>query len=123
MNIEELHRNASRAADLLRTMGNERRLMILCELGRGELSVSQMEPLIGLSQSALSQHLAVLRQQGLVTTRRDSQTIYYSLSGDEAQRIIETLYGLYCSNATDGAADGDGTEPEPPPQFITATTR
>jgi DNA-binding transcriptional ArsR family regulator len=112
MNIELLHDNARRAADLLRTIGNERRLMILCELGRGELSVGRLAQIIGLSQSALSQHLAVLRQNGLVRTRRDSQTIYYSLDGDEAQRIIETLYGLYCrtpQSVAAGAADAEDT--------------
>ena len=77
-------------------MSNEHRLMILCQLARGEKKVGELEELIGLSQSALSQHLARLRRDDLVKTRREAQTIYYSLSGPEAQSVIETLYGLYC---------------------------
>jgi DNA-binding transcriptional ArsR family regulator len=76
-------------------MSNENRLMILCNLVHGEKTVGQLEEGIGLSQSALSQHLAVLRQNNLVTTRRHAQSIYYSLAGEEARAVIETLYGLY----------------------------
>ena len=71
-----------------------------------ELSVSQMEQMVDLSQSALSQHLARLRRDGLVKTRRASQTIYYSLAGGEAQAIMETLYGIYCCAPKAQAAQG-----------------
>lgn len=92
----ELERNARQASALLKAMANERRLLILCYLAEGERSVSELESLVSLSQSALSQHLARLRRDGLVTTRRSAQTIYYSLAGREAGAIMETLHALYC---------------------------
>lgn len=94
--VEELRANAHKASELLKAMSNEKRLMILCYLADGEKAVGEMERLVGLSQSALSQHLARLRRDGLVKTRRASQTIYYSLAGGEAQAIMETLHGIYC---------------------------
>ena len=94
--LEQLQENARRASSLLKAMSNEHRLMILCQLLHGEKSVGELERLIGLSQSALSQHLARLRRDDLVQTRRQAQTIYYSLSGHEASAVIDTLYGLYC---------------------------
>lgn len=96
MNMKELQTNAERAADLLRVMGNEKRLHILCRIGMREISVGDLEPLIGLSQSALSQHLAVLREKNLVKTRRESQQIFYSLADPAVVKIIETLHSLYC---------------------------
>lgn len=87
---------AGKAAALLRTLSNEKRLMILCRLSAGEQSVGALQKNFGLSQSAFSQHLAVLRAQGLVATRRESQTIYYSISDPSALRIIETLASIYC---------------------------
>lgn len=96
MNIETFSDKASRAAELLKMMGNERRLMILCQLVNGEKSVGELEGLIGLKQSALSQHLAKLRAERLVATRRVSQTVYYRLASGEVSALINTLYGLYC---------------------------
>jgi ArsR family transcriptional regulator, virulence genes transcriptional regulator len=96
MNIDVFADKAMAVAELLKMMGNERRLMILCQLGNGEKSVGELERLVGLKQSALSQHLGKLRAERLVTTRRDSQTIYYSLASHEVNVLIETLYGLYC---------------------------
>lgn len=96
MNIEIFSDKASHAAELLKMMGNERRLMILCQLGNGEKSVGELEGLIGLKQSALSQHLAKLRAEKLVATRRVSQTVYYRLASEEVSALINTLYGLYC---------------------------
>lgn len=104
MNTAELKDNAQKASTLLKAMSNERRLLILCSLSEGELSVGQMEQMVDLSQSALSQHLARLRRDGLVETRRDAQTIYYKLRGDEARTLIETLHDLYCNPAR--ASDG-----------------
>jgi DNA-binding transcriptional ArsR family regulator len=95
-NLEDMQQNAQRASSLLKAMSNEHRLMVLCQLLHSEKSVGELEEIIGLSQSALSQHLARLRKDDLVKTRRSAQTIYYSLAGEEAQRVIETLYGLYC---------------------------
>ncbi len=88
--------NASVAASLLKAMSNPHRLMILCRLGAGEASVGELQADSGLSQSALSQHLAVLRQRALVDTRRDAQTIYYRLSDPAVRQVIETLMKIYC---------------------------
>lgn len=88
--------SAGRAATLLRLLGNERRLMVLCQLAEGELSVSDLQSRVGLSQSALSQHLALLREEGIVATRRESQTIYYRIVDHAAMRVIETLAELFC---------------------------
>jgi len=100
--LEKMKSNAFRASSLLKAMSNQHRLMILCQLSPGEKCVSELEDLIDLSQSALSQHLARLRRDNLVKTRRQAQTIYYSLDGEEANTVISVLYKLYCRtpNAT-----------------------
>lgn len=89
--------HASEAARLLKALANERRLQILCLLVDGEQSVGQLNDKLDLSQSALSQHLAVLREEGLVNTRREAQTIYYSLVPGPAHTLIDTLHGIYCT--------------------------
>jgi Predicted transcriptional regulators len=99
MELEKLQDSARRASTLLKAMSNEHRLMVLCQLLHGEKSVGELERIIGLSQSALSQHLARLRRDGLVQTRRQAQTIFYSLAGKEAGAVIATLYQLYCAPA------------------------
>jgi DNA-binding transcriptional ArsR family regulator len=104
MDPKDLETHARRASTLLKAMSNERRLMILCHLVEGEKSVGALERAVGLSQSALSQHLARLRQDGLVTTRRSAQTIYYSLKGAEAQSVMHTLHTLFC-HPPESAAD------------------
>jgi DNA-binding transcriptional ArsR family regulator len=98
--MEALHTNARRASALLRAMGNPHRLVVLCQLLSEERSVGELERLVGLSQSALSQHLARLRRDGLVKTRRKAQTIFYSLAGEEAPAVLATLYRLYCEEPT-----------------------
>jgi len=97
MDTGKLQDNATRASTLLKTMANEWRLLILCHLAEQEHSVGELEKMIGLNQSALSQHLAVLRRENLVKTRREAQSIYYSLASDEAAKIMGTLYNLYCA--------------------------
>ena len=92
----EMQDYAADAAGLMKALGNESRLMILCILAEGEQSVSALNSLVPLSQSALSQQLARLRQQGLVKTRRESQTIYYSLANGPADRVITLLHDIYC---------------------------
>jgi ArsR family transcriptional regulator len=87
---------AAAAAKLLRALANEHRLLILCHLVEGEMSVGQLQAVIGLSQSALSQHLAVLREEGLVATRRESQTIRYRIDDPAALRVVETLADIFC---------------------------
>ena len=91
-----MKRNASDAVNLLKGLANESRLMIVCVLAEGEMSVGQLNRRIKLSQSALSQHLAVLREQGMVQTRRESQTIYYRLADTTAIDIILLLHDAYC---------------------------
>jgi len=97
MDIAELKDNAGKASDLLKVMANPSRLMILCNLIDGEKTVQTLQGLVGLSQSALSQQLAILRGQNLVSTRREAQSVYYSLASEEAESVIGTLYNLFCS--------------------------
>ena len=87
---------AGEAAKLLRTMSNEHRLMILCRLGDGELSAGDLLAGTTLSQSALSQHLARLREDGLVTFRRESQTLHYRVCDDRAARLLAVLKDIFC---------------------------
>ena len=94
--LDELAAHARDAADLLKQLGNENRLMICCILGSEEMSVGQLNAAIPLSQSALSQHLARLREAGLVTTRKDKQTIFYRLQGEGALAVINVLKSIYC---------------------------
>jgi DNA-binding transcriptional ArsR family regulator len=98
MNLNALQTSAEAAETLLKAMANKNRLMILCQLQQGEQSVMALQPMLGLSQSALSQHLARLRADGLVQTRRKAQTIYYRLAGDEVTKVITTLYAIYCQD-------------------------
>ena len=98
MPIQVIRRNAQNASALLKALANENRLMILCLLVEGEMTVSEINIQMDLSQSALSQHLAVLRKDGLVATRRESQTIYYRIASQEAGKILETLHGIYCAS-------------------------
>jgi ArsR family transcriptional regulator len=87
---------AAAAAQLLKALANEHRLMILCRLAEGEHSVGALVEAVGLSQSALSQHLARLRADRLVATRRDAQTIYYRLASAGAERVLQVLADIYC---------------------------
>lgn len=92
----ELEAHADRAAAMLRSIANTSRLLVLCNLVKGEKSVGELQRILGISQSALSQHLATLRAKKLVAIRRDAQTIYYRLNGPEVAAILTTLYSLYC---------------------------
>ncbi len=96
LDFEAMHRNAAEAVRLLKSIANESRLMVMCVLAEGEVSVGALNERIDLSQSALSQHLAILREQGLVKTRRESQTIYYSLAETAALNLVHTLHDIYC---------------------------
>jgi len=96
IDFDAMERNATDAVNLLKGLANESRLMIMCVLSEGEVSVGQLNQRIKISQSALSQHLAVLREQDLVQTRRASQTIYYSLADTAAMSVIELLREVYC---------------------------
>ena len=96
LNPAEMQNAASEASALLKALANESRLMILCHLSQGESSVGELQSQLPLSQSALSQHLARLRRDGLVSDRRQARNIYYSLTPGPAESVLETLYGLYC---------------------------
>jgi ArsR family transcriptional regulator len=92
-----MERKAAAIADLLGALGNERRLMILCKLvERHEATVGSLAEEVGLSQSALSQHLARMRQEGIVAFRRESQTLWYRIADARVETLFETLYGLFC---------------------------
>ena len=95
-NIAQFEESAGRAAALLRLLSNERRLMILCQLIGGDLSVGALQGRLGLSQSALSQHLARLRADRIVATRREGQTIFYRIIDPAALHLLETLADLFC---------------------------
>jgi DNA-binding transcriptional ArsR family regulator len=97
IDLTRLHQNSDQAAQLLKTVGNPHRLMILCTLADTEMSVGELNDNIDISQSPLSQHLAVLRRTGLVQTRREAQTIFYSLNGNEVRKLMDCLYDIYCS--------------------------
>ncbi|HET9032789.1 MAG TPA: metalloregulator ArsR/SmtB family transcription factor [Dokdonella sp.] len=97
-----MQERAEEAARLLKTLANAQRLRVLCLLVGKEMTVGQInEEMSDLSQSALSQHLARLRDEGMVATRRESQTIWYRLVDGPAQDVIATLYGIYCADPED----------------------
>ena len=105
-NLAELEEKATEVSGLLRVMSNQWRLLILCNLAQGEQSVQELQKLVGLGQSALSQHLAILRYEGLVSTRRVAQSIFYSIASEEAEKLLGTLYDIYCvpSDTADATA-------------------
>ncbi len=92
----EMAHSAAQAAAYLKTLAHEGRLMILCHLGSGEKSVGELEELLEIRQAAVSQMLARLREEGLVSTRRDGKTIYYSLADSSTYEVISLLYRLFC---------------------------
>lgn len=96
LTMEDMVKQSSQAATFLKALSNENRLMILCHILDQELSVTALNERLPLSQSALSQHLAVLRKDGLVSTRRESQTIFYSIGDSRVKELILTLHQLFC---------------------------
>jgi DNA-binding transcriptional ArsR family regulator len=94
--LERMVDNAKRASDFLKAFAHESRLVILCILAEGEKSVSELEHELNLRQPTVSQQLARLRADGLVSTRRDGKIIYYSLASDEARTIIAAIYDVFC---------------------------
>ena len=99
--LGELHDMASHAVELLKAMANEWRLMILCQLAEGEKTVSELQAVLGLSQSALSQHLAVLRRERIVSARKHAQSVSYSLAGTDAPKVMQTLHEVFCETRGD----------------------
>lgn len=94
--MAQLQRNARRAAPLLKAMANPSRLVIVCQLAEGERSVGELERAVGLSQSGISQHLAILRREHIVLTRRDRQTVFYSLASPDVMALMATLHKVFC---------------------------
>lgn len=99
--IADMQAHAAEAAGLLKVLAHETRLLVLCHLSGGELSVGEINQRVPLSQSALSQHLAVLRSEGLVTTRRQGQSIFYRLADSGATKVLAVLHDLYCRQEGD----------------------
>ena len=99
---EEMSRHADEAAALLKALAHPARLLVLCQLVEGESSVGELQPITGLSMSALSQHLAVLREMALVDTRREAQTIFYSLAEGPAASVLDALHAAYCGGRKAG---------------------
>ena len=97
INPAQMASAAAKASELMRTLGHKDRLMILCHLISGEKSVGELAGLLEIPQSPLSQHLARMRKENLVTTRREAQSIYYSIASTEAERMVELMHELYCS--------------------------
>lgn len=93
---ERLRQAAGRAVALLKALGNEDRLLLLCQLSQGELSVGDLEATLDIHQPTLSQQLGVLRTEGLVATRRDGKRVFYSLVDENAMRVLDLLYQLFC---------------------------
>jgi DNA-binding transcriptional ArsR family regulator len=88
---------ADQASELLKALANRHRLLIICQLIDGERSVGELAGFLGIRDSTVSQHLALLRKDGLVSARRDGQTIWYSISSPPARELLETLYRVYCA--------------------------
>ena len=104
LNMSAMQLAAARDSRVLKTLANPDRLLLLCQLTQGEHGVSEMEALVGVLQPTLSQQLAVLRQEGLVTTRRDGKQIFYSIASPDALAVMQVLYQRFC-------ASPDGEQP------------
>ncbi len=94
--FEQLKENGIQASQLLKSLANPDRLMLLCQLVQGEACVSELETLTGITQPSLSQQLGILRDKGLVTTRREGRLIYYSIDSDDALAVMQVLYEQFC---------------------------
>jgi DNA-binding transcriptional ArsR family regulator len=116
MQTDTMESAAEQASALLKSLANRHRLLIICQLIEGERAVGDLASRLGIRDSTVSQHLALLRKDGLVATRRDGQTIWYSIASDEARHILETLYRLYCdpSAAATGTANVRRGKPAKP---------
>jgi DNA-binding transcriptional ArsR family regulator len=97
INVEIMSEKAENAAELLKSLANRHRLLIVCQLIDGERSVGELADFLGIRDSTVSQHLALLRKDGLVTTRREGQTIFYAIGSAPARAVLATLYGVYCA--------------------------
>ncbi|MEZ5596882.1 MAG: metalloregulator ArsR/SmtB family transcription factor [Pseudomonadales bacterium] len=99
MDLARLQENAVKVSELMKLLGHPQRLLILCELAQGECSVSELSDRLDINQSPLSQHLARMRYEGVVTSRRQAQTVFYALADGKVAAVLELLYSLYCKPA------------------------
>ena len=100
LNVKQMREAADQATTMLRVLANEDRLLLLCQLTQGEACVSELEELLEIRQPTLSQQLAILRNEEMVSTRRDGKKIFYKVSDPGAVSVLTTLYGLYCPMST-----------------------
>ena len=105
LKLEQLMANAREASDFLKALSHENRLLLLCLLSERERSVSELENILSLRQPTVSQQLARLRYDNLVTTRRDGKTIYYSLANNDVRRVIGIIYDMFCTSRSDAKQD------------------
>ena len=105
IDLAQMRAAAARACALLKTLGNSDRLLLLCQLTQGEFCVSELESILGIQQPTLSQQLSVLREEALVSTRREGKQIYYSMASKEAAAVMQVLYSLFCANPNGGPHD------------------
>ena len=105
---------ADQASELLKSLGNRHRLLMLCQLTEGDRSVGDLAAFLGLRDSTVSQHLSLLRRDGLVQARRDGQTIWYSIASAPARRVLETLFEIYCKSAAPCGPFAERRAPKPP---------
>lgn len=98
ININLLRQSADAASRLMKVLSNQDRLLLLCQLAQGEQRVGELEELLGIAQPTLSQQLAVLRDEGLVNTRRDGKSIYYRIDSPQALAVINVLYAQFCNS-------------------------
>lgn len=117
--IKDIHENAKLASKFLKSLANENRLVILCALAEGEKNVGELEDILGVRQPTLSQQLARLRADEMVSTRRDSKQIYYSLCNAEAELVLGLMFELFC---TGGSADMEPKPKEKSPEKPASTT-
>jgi ArsR family transcriptional regulator, virulence genes transcriptional regulator len=116
MNLEAMQTAAGRASDLLKALANRHRLMIICQLIDAERSVGELAAFLGIRDSTVSQHLALLRKDGLVSARRDGQTIWYRIGSGPAREVVKTLYRVYCAQTPD-------CRPRPPRKNAASTKK
>src|SRR5581483_1020261 len=102
VDAEMMERAADQASELLKALSNRHRLLIICQLIDGERSVGELAELLNLRDSTVSQHLALLRKDGLVSARRDAQSIFYSIASEPAREVLKTLYQAFCAPDTKG---------------------
>ncbi len=96
--IDEMKEAAEKACEMMKILSHPDRLMVLCQLKEGEMSVGELAKAVGIAQSPLSQHLSRMRLQGIVKNRREAQSIFYSLDNSEVEQIIDLFYAMYCSD-------------------------